>query len=64
VAENLAWGSGSYGSARHVVSSWMKSAPHRRNILDDDLIHAGVGVAEGTPDGGRGVTFTLLLGRR
>ena len=64
VAENLAWGSGSYGSARHVVTSWMKSAPHRKNILDDELRHAGVGIAEGTPDGGRGATFTLLLGRR
>jgi uncharacterized protein YkwD len=64
IAENLAWGSGSYGSASHVVTSWMKSAPHRRNILDDELRHAGVGVAEGTPGGRRGATFTLLLGRR
>ncbi len=64
VAENLAWGTGSYGSARHVVASWMKSAPHRRNVLDDDLRHAGVGVAERTPGGRRGATFTLLLGRR
>lgn len=64
VAENLAWGSGSHGSARHVVSSWMKSPPHRRNILDDALRHAGVGIAAGTPRGGRGATFTLLLGRR
>ena len=64
VAENLAWGSGSYGSARHVVASWMKSAPHRRNILDDELRHVGVGIAEGTPGGRRGATFTLLLGRR
>ena len=64
VAENLAWGSGSYGSARHVVTSWMKSAPHRKNILDAELRHAGVGIADGTPEGRRGATFTLLLGRR
>jgi uncharacterized protein YkwD len=65
VAENLAWGTGAYGSARHVVASWMKSAPHRRNILDDDLRHVGVGIAGGTPRGhSGGATFTLLLGRR
>jgi uncharacterized protein YkwD len=64
VAENLAWGSGSYGSARHVVTSWMKSAPHRRNILDAELRHAGVGIADSTPQGRRGATITLLLGRR
>lgn len=64
VVENLAWGSGSYGSARHVVTNWMKSAPHRRNVLDADLRHAGVGVADGTPEGRRGATITLLLGRR
>ena len=64
VAENLAWGSGSYGSARHVVASWMKSNMHRKNILDDELRHVGVGLAGGTPSGRRGATFTLLLGRR
>ena len=64
VAENLAWGTRSYGSARHVVASWMRSAAHRRNILDDELRHAGVGAADGTPGGRRGATFTLLLGRR
>lgn len=64
VAENLAWGTRSHGSARHVVSSWMKSPPHRRNILDDELRHVGVGIVSGTPKGRRGATFTLLLGRR
>ena len=64
VAENLAWGTGSYGSARHVVASWMKSSSHRRNILAEDLRHAGVGIVDGTPGGRRGATFTLLLGRR
>lgn len=64
VAENLAWGSGSYGSPRHVVSNWMKSSMHRRNILDGSLRHAGVGVAGGSPQGRGGATFTLVLGRR
>ena len=64
VAENLAWGSGSYGSPRHVVTSWMKSPSHRRNVLDGSLRHAGVGVIDGTPGGRRGATFTLVLGRR
>lgn len=64
VAENLAWGTGSYGSPRHVVKSWMDSPAHRRNVLDGSLRHAGVGVSEGTPRGRRGATFTLVLGRR
>jgi uncharacterized protein YkwD len=64
VAENIAWGAGSYGSPRKIVAMWMKSAPHRRNILDGSLKHAGVGVGDGAPDGGEGATFTLVLGRR
>ena len=64
VAENIAWGSGSYGSPRHVVASWMKSPPHRRNVLDGSLKHAGIGVSDGTPGGRGGATFTLVLGRR
>ena len=64
VAENLAWGSGSSGSPRHVVSTWMNSSVHRDNVLNGSLRHAGVGVSGGTPDGGRGATVTLVLGRR
>ncbi|HET7044229.1 MAG TPA: CAP domain-containing protein [Gaiellaceae bacterium] len=44
VGENLAWGSGSYGTPRGIVTAWLHSPEHRRNLL-----HAGfrrVGVAE------------------
>ncbi len=41
VAENIAAG---FGSARGVMSAWMNSPSHRRNILDCNLRHIGVGV--------------------
>src|SRR3954469_25229462 len=31
--ENIAWGSGSYGTVRSVFSAWMHSPGHRENIL-------------------------------
>jgi uncharacterized protein YkwD len=49
VGENLAWGSGTYGSPRHVVRSWMKSSGHRRNILDRRFRELGIGVKTGSP---------------
>lgn len=64
VAENIAWGAGSRGRPRTILATWMRSAPHRRNILDASLRHAGVGVGAAAPDGGDGATFTLVLGRR
>jgi uncharacterized protein YkwD len=64
VAENIAWGQGSLGSPKKIVASWMKSPPHRANILDGGLRHVGVGVAGAAPAGGDGATFTLVLGVR
>jgi uncharacterized protein YkwD len=48
--ENIAWGSGSLGTPRSIVKSWMKSDGHRRNILDPDFEHIGIGIAWGSPD--------------
>lgn len=42
LAENIAYG---YPSARGVVDGWMKSPPHRANILDRGVVETGVGVA-------------------
>jgi hypothetical protein len=42
IAENVAMGDGAEG----VQKEWMKSPPHRANILDPKLDHAGVGVVE------------------
>ena len=65
IAENFAWGTGSLASAPAIVEAWLKSPPHRANLLRRDLRLAGFGVARGTPNAGpSGVTVTLDLGSR
>jgi uncharacterized protein YkwD len=49
VGENIAEGQ---LSAAQVVQAWMESPEHRRNILDRDFIHMGLGLALG--DGPKG----------
>jgi uncharacterized protein YkwD len=62
--ENIAWGTGSYATPRHIVEGWMNSPGHRANILDGHFREAGSGVALGTPQRGTvgGATYTLDLG--
>ncbi|MGP4108559.1 CAP domain-containing protein [Virgibacillus sp. L01] len=43
-SENIAAGQ---SSPRSVVSSWMNSSGHRKNILDPNVTHIGIGYAEG-----------------
>lgn len=64
VAENIGWGAGPSGTPQRIVTRWMRSRSHRRNIVDGSLRHVGLGVVDAAPDGGDGATFTLLLGRR
>ena len=52
VGENLAWGSGSRATPGSIVSAWMDSAGHRRNILDRDFDELGLGIATGAPKAG------------
>lgn len=33
--ENLAWGTGSYGTVRSIFQAWMRSPGHRHNVLGD-----------------------------
>jgi uncharacterized protein YkwD len=33
VGENLAWGTGTYGTVRSIFQAWMRSPGHRQNIL-------------------------------
>lgn len=33
--ENLAWGTGEYGSVRSIFQAWMRSPTHRKNLLGD-----------------------------
>ena len=57
-SENIAWG---YGSATEVMTAWMASPAHRRNILNCDAQSIGTGVSyarDGTP------YFTQVFGWR
>jgi uncharacterized protein YkwD len=52
VGENLAWGSGEYGSVRSIFIAWMRSPDHRANVLgdfDETGLSLQVGTLEGNP---------------
>jgi uncharacterized protein YkwD len=54
LAENLAWGSGSAGSARSIVQMWLNSPPHRANLLHRGFRRVGVGALVGSFSGTTG----------
>ena len=62
VGETLAWGRGALSGPAATVAGWMRSASHRR-ILLGPYAEIGVGVARGTPLGGRGMTYAADFGR-
>jgi len=65
-AENIAWGTGSRGTPRSIVSAWMGSPPHRANLLNRRYKHIGVGFRDAAPtarDAGAG-TYTTDFGYR
>lgn len=45
LAENIGRNRGQEDPVEVAISGWMKSAKHRKNILDGDLIRCGVGIA-------------------
>jgi uncharacterized protein YkwD len=49
--ENIAWGSGSYGTVRSIMSGWLNSTGHRNNILNARFRDHGVGLRTGTMSG-------------
>jgi uncharacterized protein YkwD len=51
VGENIAWGTGKYGTPQGIVNLWMHSATHRHIILMRSLRRIGLGVAIGSFDG-------------
>jgi uncharacterized protein YkwD len=57
IGENIAWGTGSYGSPEGIVSQWMHSPPHRRIILSAGLHRVGLGIVAGTFDGAPGAVM-------
>jgi uncharacterized protein YkwD len=66
IGENIAAGAGRGGSPRAILLDWLRSPPHRANILDPGYRDAGVGVARGFPFGGGGgaATYTVDFGAR
>ena len=49
LGENLAWGAGRRAKPAAVVRAWMRSAAHRRTMLNPRFREIGVGVAAGAP---------------
>lgn len=47
-AENLAWGTGPYGTARAIVQTWLGSPGHRANLLRPGFSRIGIGALVGT----------------
>ena len=68
IGENLAWGAGTAGMPAVIVSAWMRSPGHRRNILDGSFREIGIGIAPGAPRGAgaavRGGTYATEFGVR
>ncbi len=64
-AENIAWGSGSRGSVRSIMSRWLHSDGHRTNILNGRYREVGFGLRKGTFQGYSGAqVWTAHLGYR
>jgi uncharacterized protein YkwD len=66
LGENLAWGSRSLSTPRATVRAWMRSATHRKNILDGRFRDVGIGIATGAPAevAGPAATYTADFGFR
>lgn len=63
VGQNIAWGSGSFATPRHILSEWMASPPHRAIILTGGYRDAGVAVKPALPGvlgaGRHGATYAM-----
>jgi uncharacterized protein YkwD len=64
-AENLAWGQGQLGSPLRVLDMWLKSPPHRANLLAGRWRDLGIAVERGHIFGRDGVSLWVMeFGRR
>jgi uncharacterized protein YkwD len=54
--ENLAWATGTYTRARHIVRMWMDSPGHRENLLRPGWTRIGIGARVGNFLGYTGAT--------
>ena len=68
VGQNIAWGTGSFSDAAHIVGEWMASPPHRAVILTGKYRDAGVAVRAAVPGvlgaGAGGATYAMEFGVR
>jgi uncharacterized protein YkwD len=65
LGENLAWGTGSLGTPRSAIETWMSSPTHRANLLKKAYREIGVGVVFGVPGSATaGATYTVDFGVR
>lgn len=64
--ENIAYGEGRRGTPAAIVDAWMRSSPHRANILSGGFRDVGIGIVKGTParPKGSGGTYTAVFGLR
>jgi uncharacterized protein YkwD len=46
--ENLAWGTGTSGTARGIVAAWLASPEHRANLLRPSFVRVGISEIVGT----------------
>jgi uncharacterized protein YkwD len=61
VGENLAAWPGSLGRVREIFAAWLRSAPHRQNLLRPDWTQIGIARVAGVPlFGGTSVTLWVV----
>ena len=58
VGENIAWGTGRYGTAKGIVTLWMHSPSHRHIILMSSLHRVGLGIVTGSFAGAQDAVLT------
>lgn len=56
IAENIAWGTGPYGTGSGIVEAWKRSPGHRRVMLLPYVRQVGVGVRVGRFQGASGAS--------
>ena len=66
VGENLATGKGRHGTALSILGAWLRSPPHRANLLERKFREIGIGLVPGQPGASqrRGLTYTANFGFR
>jgi uncharacterized protein YkwD len=63
--ENLAWGQGELGSPVRTLSAWLRSPPHRANLLAPRWRDLGIAFERGAMFGRSGVSLWVMqFGRR